>query len=83
MIINGIIGIVVGYLLGSIPSAYIAARRAKGKDIRQLGSGNVGGLNTYRQPGLPGLRLRIRAISSLTAGEDRRDRLFISLLYLQ
>ena len=51
MIINGIIGIVVGYLLGSIPSAYLAARRAKGKDIRQLGSGNVGGLNTYREIG--------------------------------
>ena len=51
MIINGIIGIVIGYLLGSIPSAYLAARRAKGKDIRQLGSGNVGGLNTYREIG--------------------------------
>jgi len=51
VIINGIIGIVVGYLLGSIPSAYLAARRAKGKDIRQLGSGNVGGLNTYREIG--------------------------------
>jgi len=51
MIINGIIGIVIGYLLGSIPSAYIATRRAKGKDIRQVGSGNVGGLNVYRQIG--------------------------------
>lgn len=83
MIINGIIGIVIGYLLGSIPSAYIAARLAKGKDIRQLGSGNVGGLNTCRQPGLPGLKPRIRGISSLTACEEMRDRLFISLLYLQ
>ena len=51
MIINGIIGIVVGYLLGSIPSAYIAARLAKGQDIRQIGSGNVGGLNIYREIG--------------------------------
>ena len=51
MIIYGIIGIVIGYLLGSIPSAYIATRRAKGKDIRQVGSGNVGGLNVYRQIG--------------------------------
>jgi len=51
MIINGIIGIVIGYLLGSIPSAYIFARLAKGKDIRQLGSGNVGGLNIYREIG--------------------------------
>jgi glycerol-3-phosphate acyltransferase PlsY len=51
MIISGIIGIVIGYLLGSIPSAYIAARLVKGIDIRQIGSGNVGGLNTYRQIG--------------------------------
>ena len=34
MIIDGIIGVVIGYLLGSIPSAYLAARRATGKDIR-------------------------------------------------
>lgn len=49
--VNGIIAIVVGYLLGSIPSAYIATRLAKGKDIRQLGGGNVGGLNTFREAG--------------------------------
>ena len=52
MIINGIIAIFLGYLLGSIPSAYIAARLATGKDIRQMGGGNGGGLNTYREVGL-------------------------------
>jgi len=52
MIINGIIAIFLGYLLGSIPSAYIAARLATGKDIRRMGGGNVGGLNTYREVGL-------------------------------
>jgi len=56
MIINelatGIIAIVIGYLLGSIPTAYIATRLVKGKDIRQLGGGNVGGLNTYREVGI-------------------------------
>jgi len=36
-IITGFIAIIIGYLLGSIPSAYIATRLAKGKDIRQLG----------------------------------------------
>jgi glycerol-3-phosphate acyltransferase PlsY len=51
MITNGILGIIIGYLLGSIPSAYIAARLVKGVDIRRTGSGNVGGLNTYRQIG--------------------------------
>ena len=50
-ILTGILAIVVGYLLGSIPSAYIATRLAKGKDIRQMGGGNVGGLNVYREVG--------------------------------
>lgn len=49
--VNGIIAVVLGYLLGSIPSAYIATRVATGKDVRQLGGGNVGGLNVYREVG--------------------------------
>ncbi len=51
MITNGIIAIAIGYLLGSIPSAYIATHLAKGKDIRQMGRGNVGALNTIRRVG--------------------------------
>ncbi len=51
-IVTGIIAIIIGYLLGSTPSAYIATRLATGKDIRQLGGGNVGGLNTYREVGV-------------------------------
>lgn len=39
------------YLLGSIPTAYILVRLAKGEDIRQSGSRNVGALNTYNQVG--------------------------------
>jgi len=50
-VVNGIIAVVLGYLLGSIPSAYIATRVATGKDVRQLGGGNVGGLNVYREVG--------------------------------
>jgi len=50
-IVTGIIAIVIGYLLGSIPSAYIATRLATGKDIRRLGGGNVGGLNVFREVG--------------------------------
>ena len=46
-----IIAIVIGYLLGSIPSAYIAVRLIKGKDIRQLGGGNVGARNAFQQVG--------------------------------
>jgi len=50
--VNEIIAVALGYLLGSIPTAYIATRIATGKDIRRLGGGNVGGLNTYREVGL-------------------------------
>jgi len=34
--------IVIGYLLGSIPTAYIAGRWTQGVDIRWLGDGNAG-----------------------------------------
>jgi len=51
MILNLTLAIVVAYLLGSIPFAYIAARLKKGVDIRQIGGGNVGALNTMREIG--------------------------------
>jgi len=51
MAIVEIITIIIGYLLGSIPLAYIATRLATGKDIRQRGGGNVGGLNVHREVG--------------------------------
>ena len=60
MMVNEVIAIVIGYLLGSIPSAYIATRLATGRDIRQMGGGNVGGLNTYREVGaIPALAVGI------------------------
>ena len=45
------VAILLGYLLGSIPSAYILVRLVKGTDIRTVGTGNVGALNTYQQLG--------------------------------
>lgn len=36
-----------GYLVGSLPTAYLAVRVRSGSDIRTQGSGNVGSLNTY------------------------------------
>jgi glycerol-3-phosphate acyltransferase PlsY len=36
------------YLLGSVPSAYLAARWSHGIDIRHYGSGNVGVSNLWR-----------------------------------
>ena len=43
--------IVLSYLLGSIPTAYIAGRLIKGRDIRQMGDGNMGAQNAFRQFG--------------------------------
>ena len=40
--------LVAGYLLGSIPSGYLAARWLKGIDIRQEGSGSTGATNVLR-----------------------------------
>ncbi len=46
------LAIIIGYFLGSIPSAYLATRLATGADIRRLGGGNVGGLNVFREIGI-------------------------------
>jgi glycerol-3-phosphate acyltransferase PlsY len=47
----GIPSIIIGYLLGSIPTAYIVSRMRKGVDIRNVGSGNMGAANVIRQIG--------------------------------
>jgi len=47
----GILSIIIGYLLGSIPTAYIVSRVRKGIDIRNIGSGNMGGANVMREVG--------------------------------
>jgi glycerol-3-phosphate acyltransferase PlsY len=39
------------YLLGSIPSGLVISRLARGVDIRQQGSGNIGTANVYRVAG--------------------------------
>jgi len=42
-----IIGVLIAYLAGSIPSAYIAGR-VRGVDLRKHGSGNLGATNVVR-----------------------------------
>jgi glycerol-3-phosphate acyltransferase PlsY len=49
--VAGILAVFIGYLLGSIPCAYIAGRLIKGVDIRKVGGGNVGALNVMREVG--------------------------------
>ena len=50
--ISGFLALLIAYLLGSIPSAYIITRLAIGKDIRKLGSGSVDARNVYHEVGL-------------------------------
>ena len=47
---NAVAAIVIAYLLGSIPFAYLAGR-ARGIDLRKVGSGNLGAANVFRTLG--------------------------------
>lgn len=54
--IAGVAGLAVAYLLGSIPTAYIAGKLLKGIDIREHGSKSVGATNALRTLGTgPGI----------------------------
>jgi len=46
-ILIAIIGFFAGYLIGSIPTAYLIVRLRAGLDVRTQGSRNVGALNAY------------------------------------
>jgi len=66
-----VISAVVSYLLGCIPSAYLVGKAFKGVDIRQVGSHNMGAMNTFYAIGFwPGMLVLAtdicKAILSLT-----------------
>jgi glycerol-3-phosphate acyltransferase PlsY len=48
----GLLAVVIGYLLGAIPTAYIVVKLRKGEDIRKLDVGNVGAGSTFRTCGI-------------------------------
>ena len=50
MVLKIILPIIIGYLIGSIPFGFIAAK-FKGFDLRKVGSGNIGATNIYRTLG--------------------------------
>ena len=43
-----LVGLLVAYLLGSIPTGFLLAKALKGIDIREHGSGNTGATNVFR-----------------------------------
>jgi len=51
LIFRWIISILLSYLIGSIPSAYLAGKLAKNVDIREIGSRNMGAMNIFYKVG--------------------------------
>ena len=39
------------YLIGGLPFGYLFVRLSLGKDVRQMGSGNIGATNVHRTAG--------------------------------
>ena len=62
------LALILAYLLGSIPAAYLAGRLIKGIDIRQVGTRNMGAMNVFYQVGfLAGLIVLVVDIGKGTA----------------
>jgi len=81
MIVNATIAIVIAYLLGSIPFAYIAGKILRGIDIRQVGGGNMGAVNTAREIGpVPGLLVLVADIAKGSLAVIIALRLDLSLI---
>jgi len=51
MLVDFLWVVLAAYLLGSIPAGVIGSRFAARRDVREVGSGHTGALNTYRAAG--------------------------------
>jgi acyl phosphate:glycerol-3-phosphate acyltransferase len=47
----GLLAIVIAYLLGGIPFGFLLVKLARGTDVRESGSGNIGATNVLRTTG--------------------------------
>jgi len=47
-LINGLIAVIVAYLVGGIPFGLLIVRFKTGADVRKSGSGNIGATNVLR-----------------------------------
>ena len=50
-LLTNVVWLIVAYLIGSLPTGYIVAKRVRGIDIRREGSGNIGATNVFRVMG--------------------------------
>jgi glycerol-3-phosphate acyltransferase PlsY len=55
--------VILSYLVGAIPTAYIIGRINSGKDIRRVGDENAGAANAYRELG-PGAGILVGIIDA-------------------
>ncbi|KXZ15109.1 glycerol-3-phosphate acyltransferase [Bacillus nakamurai] len=67
--------IILAYLIGSIPSGLVVGKLAKGIDIREHGSGNLGATNAFRTLG-------VKAGSIVIAADILKGTLAAALPYL-
>jgi glycerol-3-phosphate acyltransferase PlsY len=83
IIIKIIAAFIAAYLLGSIPSAYIAGKLTKKIDIRTVGSHNMGAMNSYYNLGKgPGLMVLAADVLKGVAAVALADILDIPNLYM-
>lgn len=59
-----ILAALISYLIGAVPTAYLAGRLTKKIDIRKHGSGNVGATNAFRVLG-PGVGVSVLLLDTL------------------
>jgi len=52
MSLNNLLIVLMGYIIGSVPSGYLAGKFLKKIDIRDFGSGNIGTTNIFRVLGI-------------------------------
>ncbi|MCS7012688.1 MAG: glycerol-3-phosphate acyltransferase [Chloroherpetonaceae bacterium] len=55
----------LSYLIGSIPFAFLILKALTGKDIRTLGTGNVGAMNSYDVTGSKAIGITVGVLDAL------------------
>ncbi len=72
-----LVSVLVGYLFGSIPFGFILTKMAGGRDIRTIGSGNIGATNVLRTG-----RKSLAAITLILDAAKGALSIFIGSLFL-